>query len=170
MGNKLKINFSNVESIGIVCSDSLRLSPVAAVLLRYYISRSSYAAVRRFQVSNAGYNRAGSKISNRAIGFLQKKGFGVSDQLKPELVDRFWLTKKDLILTTDRFLQRNLIYDVFPTKSAEMKLKVFTLSEAAAKDGKIRDPGEDYGVDITPVFTLIEECCIAIVKRLEQLQ
>lgn len=161
------INFSTVSSIGIVCTDCSRLSPVAAVLLRYYMSRSTNASVRRIQVSNAGYNKVGLKISNRAISFLQKRGFGVSDHMKPVRIDRVWVEKKDLILSTDRFLKRNLIYDVFSTKVAEMRETVFTLPEAVGIDDKIRDPGEDRGIDIAPTFELIDKCCIKLVKILE---
>ncbi len=159
--------FKGVETIGLVCIDSRRLSPVAAVLLRDMLLKSKKETVRSIQVYHGGYERKGHDISNRALSYLQRKGFTQSDQLRVERIDKIWARSKDLILTMDKFIKRDVIYD-FPMTDKDLKKSVFTLTEAAGVNERIRDPGEDYSYEIDPVFDLIERCLKEIVKKLER--
>ena len=156
----------NVKDIGIVCIDNTKLSPVAAVLLRNFVIKSKNPNIRNIQVYDAGYER-GEKIADSARGFLQKRGFGTTFMLETTRIDKKWVKSRDLILTMDKFLKRDIIYD-FPMNDQDLKLKVFTLNEISGINERIRDPGEDYGVDLDPIFELIEKCCKKIIEKLEK--
>ncbi len=131
------------------------------------VIKSKSSVVRRIQVDHAGYKRQGSKVADATKGFLQKRGFGTSDMLEPHRVNKLWLLSKDLVLTMDRFIKRDLIYDYFPAKVKEMQNKIIVLNDAAGME-KIRDFGDDYNTDSTSVFNLIEQCCQEIYKQIER--
>lgn len=156
----------NVMDIGIVCIDNTKLSPVAAVLLRSYALQSSNSKVRDIQFYDAGYNRGG-EVADSAKGFLQQKGFGTTYMLESKRIDKKWIKSKDLILTIDKFIKRDIIYD-YPLIHQDLKDKVFTLTEIAGIQERIRDPGEDYEEDLESVFLLIDKCCKIIIKKLEK--
>ncbi len=156
----------NAMDIGIVCLDNTKLSPVAAVLLRSYALQSSNSKVRDIQFYDAGYNH-GEEVSNSTKGFLQKLGFGTTYMLKPRRINKKWIKSKSLILTMDKFIKRDIIYD-YPLVHQNLRDKVFTLTEIAEIQEKIRDPGEDYDEDLESVFLLIDKCCKKIIKKLEK--
>jgi protein-tyrosine-phosphatase len=158
--------YKGIKGIGIVCLDNLRLGPVAAYILRDLLVKSKNAGVRGIQVSDAGIKRLGSKVSDATKGFLQQKGFGTTDLMEPKRVNKYWLQSKDVIFTMDRFQKRDLIYDFFPNNQ-EMGKKFLVITEAAGIKEKIRDPLDDFNIDIKPVFQLIEKCCIEIFKKIE---
>ncbi|MHA1475413.1 MAG: arsenate reductase/protein-tyrosine-phosphatase family protein [Promethearchaeota archaeon] len=154
----------NAMDIGIVCIDNTKLSPVAAVLLRSYALQSNNSKVRDIQFYDAGYNR---EVADSAKGFLQQQGFGTTYMLESKRIDKKWIKSKDIILTMDRFLKRDIIYD-YPLVHQDLKEKVFTLTEVAGIQERIRDPGEDYEEDLESVFLLIDKCCKGIIKKLEK--
>ncbi len=156
----------NAMEIGIVCIDNTKLSPIAAVLLRSYALQSSNPKVRDIQFYDAGYNRGG-EVADSAKGFLQQKGFGTTFMLESRRIDKKWIKSKDLILTMDKFIKRDIIYD-YPIVHQDLKDKVFTLTEIAGIQERIRDPGENQEEDLEPVFSLIENCCKKIIKKLEK--
>ncbi|QEE15510.2 hypothetical protein DSAG12_01336 [Promethearchaeum syntrophicum] len=160
--NRLK----NAMDIGIVCIDNTKLSPVAAVLFRSYALQSNIPKVRDIQFYDAGYKRGG-EVANSAKGFLQTQGFGTTYMLESRRIDKQWIKSKDIILTMDKFIKRDIIYD-YPLVHQDLKEKVFTLTEIAGIQEKIRDPGENYEEDLDSVFLLIDKCCKKIIKKLEQ--
>ncbi|WP_457558011.1 arsenate reductase/protein-tyrosine-phosphatase family protein [Candidatus Harpocratesius sp.] len=160
--------YKNVESIGIVCMDNTTLSPVAAYLFRDLAIKSRNPKIRKIRFFDAGYKRTHHSVSNSAKGFLQQRGFGTTDMMETHRVNKNWLVTKDIIFVMDRFLQRDLLYDFFPTKVEEMKKKILILNEAAGIDERIRDTSEDFYIDVTPTFLLIERCCIQIIKIIER--
>ena len=156
----------NAMDIGIVCLDNTKLSPVAAVLLRSYATQSSNSKVRDIQFYDVGYNRGGD-VADSAKGFLQQQGFGTTYMLESRRIDKKWIKSKDLILTIDKFIKRDIIYD-YPLVHQNLKEKVFTLTEIAEIQEKIRDPGEDCEEDLESMFLLIDKCCKKIIKKLEK--
>lgn len=144
------------------------MSPVASYILRDLAIKSKNPKVRAIQFQDAGYKRSSSQISNSTKGFLQTRGFGTTDMMEIKRIDKYWLVQKDLVFVMDKFLQRDIIYDFFPLKAIEMKKKIVILNEVAGIKTRIRDPGEDFTEDITPVFELIERCCIEIMKKIEK--
>lgn len=151
-----------------MCIDDLRLSPVASLILKDLLIKSKNSFVRSILVSHAGYKRRGSSVSDATKGFLQKRGFGITDMLEPHRVSKIWLKSKDVIFTMDRFIRRDLIYDFFPSKRKEMELKILVLNDAAKINEKIRDFGDDYNSDSSCVFNLIERCCKEIYLQIEK--
>ena len=160
-----KINFKGLQEVGVVCSDDSRLSPVASRILRDLAIRSSKASVRQIQFWDAGINRS-DKISDAAKGFLQTRGFGTSSLMEVKRVDKYWIKTKDLILTSDRFIKREIVFN-FPITNIDLNEKVFTLPEAAGINERIQDFKEDYNIDSSEVYELIERCCIALIKKIE---
>ena len=156
-----------ITSIGIICLDGVRLSPVAAVIMRDLLVKSKKSAVRSISVEDAGHKRTSSKVSNSSKGFLQQRGFGTTAFLEPKRVDKYWLKTKDLVLTMDRFIRRDILRDFYPTKKAEVEGHFLILNDAAGIRDKIRDPGDEVNAGIEDVFLLIEECVKKIVKKIE---
>ena len=159
-------HLKNAIDIGIVCIDNTKLSPVAAVLLRSYALQSNNSKVRDIQFYDAGYNRGG-EVADSAKGFLQQQGFGTTYMLEAKRITKNWIKSKDLILTIDKFIKRDIIYD-YPLVHQNLKDKVFTLTEVAGIQERIRDPGDNYEEDLESVFILIDNCCKKIIKKLEQ--
>ena len=162
------INLKDIETVGIVCIDNARLSPVAAIICRDIAIKSKNPKIRALQFHDAGFRRISHKVSDSAKGFLQSQGFGSSDMLEIKRIDKQWLLKKDLILVMDKFLQRDILYDFFPTQVSAMKEKILILNEVAGISTRIRDPGDDYNADHGAVYLLIEKCCQKILQRIEQ--
>jgi protein-tyrosine-phosphatase len=160
--------FKDIQSIGIVDNDGTRLSPVAAVLIRDLLVRSKNPKVRSISVDGAGFKRTTLKVEDRAIGYLQTQGFGAAGMLEPKRIDKYWLKTKDLILTIDRFIKRDILYDYFPTTTDEWDEKILVFHEAAGINEKIQDPLDDYSVDIRNIFELIKKCVEKIIQKLEQ--
>jgi protein-tyrosine-phosphatase len=156
-------SLKNAKDIGIVCIDNTKLSPV---LLRSYALQSSNPKVRDIQFYDAGYNR-GENIADSAKGFLQQHGYGTTFMLEPSRINKNWIKSKDLILTMDKYIKRDIIYD-FPLVHQDLRDKVFTLPEFAGIQERIRDPGENYEEDLESVFILIDNCCKKIIKKLEK--
>ena len=159
--------YKGITSIGIVCDDNLKLSPVAAVIMRDLIVSSKNSNVRSIQIDHAGYKRTGNKVADSAIGFLQTHGFGSADYLEPKRINLKWLLSKDIIFTIDQFLKRDILYNYFSTKTKEMRDRILILSTAANINERIRDPKDDYNYDIASVYGLIEKCCKVIIKKIE---
>ncbi|MHA1520417.1 MAG: arsenate reductase/protein-tyrosine-phosphatase family protein [Promethearchaeota archaeon] len=162
------VKFHKIETIGIVCIDNSSLSQVAAIICRDLAIRSKNPKVRSLQIYDAGYKRISQKVSDSAKGFLQTKGFGSSDMLEIKRINKQWLLKKDLVFVMDKFLQRDILYDFFPSRNSPMRDKIFILNEVAGIPTRIRDPGDDYNADHRAVYILIEKCCQKIMQRIEK--
>ena len=120
----------NFQSIGVVCIDNVRISPVAEILLNRMAAESKNAHVRGMKFFSAGYRRGDPKSPNSAKGFLQKKGFGNTELMKPQRIDKDWLRAKDLIIVTEKYLRNKILFDFFPTNSADWDKKIVIMNES----------------------------------------
>ena len=164
---KINMNLKKIHYIGIVCDDNSRLSPVATYLLRDLAIRSSHEWVRDLEIFSAGYKQVG-KLSNGAKGFLQTRGFGNTDLYAPTRVDKYWVRKKDLIITINRFLRLNLIHD-YPISGVNMQEKIIPFPKISGLNEMVHDPGDDDPEALEKTFLLIEKGCKAIIKKFEAL-
>jgi protein-tyrosine-phosphatase len=159
--------FKGIQSVGLVCIDNTRLSPVAEVLLNRMAIESRNPKVRGISFHSAGYNRTIDKVADSAKGYLQMLGFSISPFMETDRINKDWLISKDLILTMDKFIRRDILFNYFPGSETEWANKILVLNEAAGIGDKIRDPGSDPTADIKPVYNLIRRCCEALIKKLE---
>lgn len=164
---KINVNLKKIQYVGIVCDDNARLSPVATYLLRDLAIRSSHEWIRSLEFFSAGYKQVG-KLSNGAKGFLQTRGFGNTDLYSPTRVDKYWVRKKDLIITMNRFLRLNLIHD-YPITGVNMQEKIIPFPKISGLSEMVHDPGDDDPEELEKSFLLIEKGCKAIIKKFEAL-
>jgi protein-tyrosine-phosphatase len=162
-GNPLK----GVQSVGIVCIDNTRLSPVAEILLNRLAIESRNPKVRAISFHSAGYNRTADKIADSAKGYLQTLGFGLTPFMETDRINKDWLITKDIILTMDKYLRRDIIFNYFPGSEREWENKILVLNEVVGITEKIRDPGPDPIAETKHVYSLIQRCCEALIKKLE---
>lgn len=163
---KLQNALKGAQTIGIVDSDNVRFGPVAQVILNRMAVESKNGNVRKISFQTAGIKRTSDQVSNSAKGYLQQKGFGATDLLKPQRIDKYWVKTKDLIVVLEYYLKDKVIFDFFPTNFEEMGEKVLVLNEIVEISDPIRDPGTDEE-NLKPIYELLERCCKEFIKKLE---
>lgn len=155
-----------ITSIGIVDIDSLRLAPVTAVLLRDMLQQSKNKNLHEINVEYAGYERTSQNISNSAKGYLQTKGFKNTDALDIYRIDKPWLMSKDLILTIDKYIKRDILYNYPIQGEQSLEPKTHILTEYVGINDKIRDPGTEGLYNIRDAYELIERCLEKLVAKI----
>jgi protein-tyrosine-phosphatase len=160
--------FKNIAAVGIVCIDNVRLSPIAEVMLNRMAVESKNPKIRQINFYSAGFQRSSVKMADSTKGFLQKNGFDTSSLHDPERISKDWLVTKDIILTMDKFIRRDILHDYFPVVAPEWEEKILVFNEAVGISDRIRDPGNDPLAETTPVYELVKKCCEALILLLEK--
>ncbi len=158
----------SLQNIGLVCQDGTKISVIVAYLLRNHAIKSSNKIIRNLRFWNAGIERQG-KIKDSTKGFLQKKGYSTSSMADIERISNHWLKHKDLILTSDRFVKRKIVYD-YTGGGQDLAEKTLTIKEFINGDTDLRDPGDEASSDNQTLFTLIEEISPRIIQELEKME
>lgn len=158
---------SQIKKIGIVCEEGNKISPVATILFRDYAIKSSKAQIRTLQFWTGSISRS-SKLTDSTIGYLQKRGFSNARYTEVDRISLDWIKKKDLILTSDKFVKRKILYD-FGINQENLEESVYTLPEFAKIDLRIRDPGDEAYSDNESLFQSIDKCCKKSIILLEKL-
>jgi len=160
-------SLKNIQTIGVVDIDNVRLGPVAQVILNRTAVESKNAAVRGIKFYTAGYKRTIDNVADNAKSYLQTHGFGNVELMKPVRIDKNWIRTKDLIIVTEQYLRDKILFDFFPTTYEEWEKKIMIMNDLAGITEGIRDPGQDPLVSMKPIYELLERCCKEIIKKLE---